>query len=321
MKETFSEIELRRFDLNLLLVFAALMRERSVSRAASRLYVGPPAVSMALSRLRHVVGDALLVRAQATMEPTPRALALWAVVEPTLAVLEEALHGARVFEPVRSQATFRLGAPDDLEFLLVPRLLERLFVEAPGIRLVVRPTDFRTVVDGLDNGDVDVAVGVMPEVGLQQRHRVRLLMQESYAVLFDPGQLEQTGPLDLETYVTTPHVLMSPAGDLSGWLDGALAAVGRTRLVSAAVSHFPTIPFVLKRRRVLANVPTIAAAHFAKLYDLAAQAPPLPVPPFNVSMCWPNRSDCDLAHIWFRAMVADEVAELAKSNRDAAVLC
>ena len=321
MKDTFSEIELRRFDLNLLLVFAALMRERSVSRAATRLYIGPPAVSMALSRLRQVVGDPLLVRAQAAMEPTPRALALWAVVEPTLVALEEVLHGTRVFEPARSQAIFRFGAPDDLEFLLVPRLLQRLFVEAPGVRLVVRPTDFRSVVDGLDSGDVDVAVGVMPEVGLQRRHCVRLLMQESYAVLFDAGQVGQTGPLDLETYVTTPHVLMSPAGDLSGWLDEALAAVNRTRSVSAAVSHFPTIPFVLKRRRVLANVPTIAAEHFAKIYDLVSHAPPLPVPQFNVSMCWPIRCDGDLAHIWFRHMVADEVEKLAQSSSNAAVVC
>ena len=311
MRNAFSEIELRRFDLNLLLVFSALMRERSVSRAAGRLYLGPSAVSMALGRLREVVGDPLLVRAGAVMEPTPRALALWAVVEPSLATLEAALHEVRNFDPARSEAVLRFAAPDDLEFVLVPRLLERLGNDAANVRLVVRPSDFRTVLDRLDTGDADLALGATPERGLERRHRVRSLMQEGFSVLFDPAQVGAEPPLDLDTYAATPHVLLSPAGDLTGALDGALAAVGRTRTVLAAVSHFPTIPFVLKRRRALANVPSTAAAHFARAYDLAICPPPLMVPQFEVSLAWHARADADPAHAWFRNMVAEEVQLLS----------
>ena len=311
MKDTFTEIELRRFDLNLLLVFSALMRERSVSRAAGRLYLGPSAVSMALRRLREVIGDTLLVRAGAAMEPTPRALALWAVVEPSLAALEAALRGVRSFDPARSEAVLRFAAPDDLEFMLVPRLLERLAEEAPGVRLVVRPSDFRTVLGRLDAGDADLALGATPERGLERRHRVRPLMQEGFSVLFDPAQIGARPPLDLDTYAGTPHVLLSPAGDLAGALDSALDAVGRSRTVLAAVSHFPTIPFILKRRRALANVPSTAAAHFARAYDLSICPPPLPVPRFEVSLVWHARVDADPAHAWFRTMVAEEVRLLS----------
>src|SRR5208283_1927461 len=99
MNNSINEIELRRFDLNLLLVFSALMRERSVSRAAGRLYLGPSAVSMALARLRDVTDDPLFVRAGAAMEPTPRALRLWAEFAPALASIEPALRGYRGLDP------------------------------------------------------------------------------------------------------------------------------------------------------------------------------------------------------------------------------
>ena len=314
MKDGFSEIELRRFDLNLLLVFSALMRERSVSQAAGRLYLGPSAVSMALNRLRGLTGDPLLVRAGASMEPTPRALALWAAIEPPLTALGAALHKGGEFEPGRSEAVLRFAAPDDLEFVLVPRLLERLAGEAPGVRLAVRPSDFRTVLGRLDSGDADLALGATPEGGLERRHRVRPLLREGFSVLFDPAQVGAQPPLDLNTYVDVPHVLLSPAGDLTGALDQALARAGRTRTVLAAVSHFPTIPFILKRRRALANVPGTAAAHFARAYGLALCPPPLPVPRFEVSLAWHVRTDADPAQTWFRTLVAEEVRALAASS-------
>ena len=310
MTDGFKEIDLRRFDLNLLLVLSALMRERSVSRAARRLSLGPSAVSMALGRLREGVGDPLLVRAGSAMQPTPRALALWTAVEPMLAGLEGALRGGQTFDPAQSEAVLRFAAPDDLEFVLVPRLLERLGNEAARMRLVVRPSDFRTVLDRLDTGDADLALGATPERGLERRHRVRPLLQEGFSVLFDPAQFGAQPPLDLDTYVATPHVLLSPAGDLVGALDRALAAVGRTRTVLAAVSHFPTIPFVLKRRRALANVPSTAAAHFARAYDLATCPPPLRVPRFEVSLAWHARLDVDPVHTWFRDLVTEEMRHL-----------
>jgi len=116
MTDTFNEIELRRFDLNLLLVFSALMRERSVSRAANRLYLGPSAVSMALGRLRDVTGDPLFVRAGAGMEPTPRALQLWAELAPALGSVAQAVRGRPAFDPAKADqccATIRVRRRDN----------------------------------------------------------------------------------------------------------------------------------------------------------------------------------------------------------------
>lgn len=314
MNTTFSEIELRKLDLNLLLVFSALMRERSVSRASRRLHIGPPAVSMALARLRATIGDDLLVRAGPGMEPTERALALWAELEPALSAIEGAVRGARGFDPLTDERIIRFAAPDDLEFVLIPRLLERLASDAPRMRLVVRPSDFRTLLGRLDSGDADLALSATPESGIERRHRILPLHRDGFAVLYDADQLGFTGPLDLDTYLGIPHILLSIVGDLRGNFDERLAAIGRHRRVLATVSHFPTMPFILKRLPVLTNMPSLAAGYYAETYKLERCSPPLESPRFEVSLAWHVRTDIDPAYVWFRQVVAETVKALMEET-------
>ena len=315
MNYQFSEIELRKLDLNLLLVFSALMRERSVSRASTRLFIGPSAVSMALTRLRDTVGDELFVRANAAMEPTPRALSLWAELEPALEAIERAVRGVKRFEPATAALTIRFAAPDDLEFVLVPLLLERLEKEAPGVRLAIRPSDFRNLLRRLDDGDADLALSATPTSGVERRHRLRALHRDGFSVVYDAKQIGRTGPLDLDAYLAIPHLLLSTSGDLRGLMDERLAEMGRSRQVFAAVSHFPAVPFILKRRRALANLPSIAARYYAEAYGLELSPPPLESPDFEVSLAWHARTDGDPAHIWFRALIGELVSELARTSR------
>lgn len=319
MNTTFSEIELRNLDLNLLLVFSALMRERSVSRASRRLHIGPPAVSMALARLRSTIGDDLLVRAGPGMEPTERALALWAELEPALSAIEGAVRGARGFDPLTDERIIRFAAPDDLEFVLIPRLLEQMAVRAPRMRLVVRPSDFRTLLGRLDSGDADLALSATPESGIERRHRILPIHMDGFAVLYDPAQLGRTGPLDLDTYLAVPHVLLSIVGDLRGNVDKRLAEMGRSRPVTCTVSHFPTMPFILKKLPVLANMPSLAACHYADTYGLERCPPPIQSPRFEVSIAWHVRTDVDPAYVWFRRLVVETVKQLIVEKGDASL--
>jgi len=316
MTDEFSEIELRRLDLNLLLVFSAVMRERSVGRAAARLYLGPSAISMALARLRENLGDALFVRAGRRVVPTPRAEQLWAELEPALSRIEAAVRGSRGFEPARSAAVFRLAAPDDLEFVLVPLLLDRLARVAPGVRLVLRPADFRTLLDRLDSGDADLGLSATPERGIERRHRIRPLYREGFAVLFDSARVAGGAPIGLEAYLATPQLLLSVSGELSGPVDQRLAEMGRERRVIAALSHFPTMPFVLRARPSLVNMPATAARYVAAAYGLTLSPPPLALPDFEVSLAWHAGTDGDPAQAWFREFVATAVLDLYRGSGD-----
>jgi DNA-binding transcriptional LysR family regulator len=244
------------------------------------------------------------------MDPTPRALALWAELEPALSSIEFAVRGHRAFDPATAEVTIRFAAPDDLEFVLVPRLLERLEAEAPGVRLVVRPSDFRTLLGRLDSGDADLALSATPTSGVERRHRIRPLHRDGFSVLYDARRLGRTGALDLETYLDVPHLLLSITGDLHGLMDERLAEMGRSRRIVAALSHFPTMPFVLKLRWALVNMPSTAARYYAQTYDLELSSPPLPSPDFEVSLAWHIRTDADPAHIWFRDLVAELVDSL-----------
>ena len=310
MTSEFNEIELRKLDLNLLLVFSALVRERSVRNAATRLYLGPSAVSMSLTRLRDQMGDRLFVKTRAGMEPTPRAQALWAQLEPALGSIEAAIRGVKGFDPATAERIIRFATPDDLEFVLVPRLMERLDREAPGIRLVLRPSDFRTLLARIDEGDADLALSATPTRGIERRHRVRALHRDRFVVLFDQAQVGLAAPLDLDTYLSVPHLLLSIAGDLHGPMDERLEAIGRRRTVAAAFSHFPTMPFVLKTRRCLMNMPSVAAHYFAAHYGLAVCETPIPSPQFEVSLIWHARTDTDAALVWFRHLVEKVLAEI-----------
>ena len=307
----FNETELRKLDLNLLLVFSALMRERSATRAGTRLYVGRTAVSMALGRLRSALDDPLFVRAGTALEPTARASALWAELEPALGAIEAAVRRSRGFDPATSGTTFRFAAPDDLEFVLVPRLLDRLAREAPHARLVVRPSDFRTLLGRLDDADAELALSATPTSGLERRHHVRPLHTETFSVLHDPDTLPLPTPIDLDTWLSTPQVMVSIDGSLDSGIDRHLDERDLDRRVVAAVAHFPTLPFVLRRRAVLANVPSTAAGLFAAEYDLVSSPLPLNGPAFDLALVHHARTDTDPAQVWFRRLVEEEVAGLS----------
>lgn len=134
--------DLRRVDLNLLIVFETLMHERSVTRAAEKLFLGQPAISAALSRLRGLFDDPLFVRTGRSMEPSARAVEIFALLSPALDSISTAVSRAAEFDPATSTAVFRIGLSDDVEFALLPQLLKRLRAEAPGIVLVVRRVNY-----------------------------------------------------------------------------------------------------------------------------------------------------------------------------------
>ena len=150
--------DLRRVDLNLLIVFETLMHERSVTRAAEKLFLGQPAISAALSRLRGLFDDPLFVRTGRSMEPTARATEIFSLLSPALDSISTAVSRASEFDPATSQAVFRIGLSDEVEFALLPSLLKRLRSEAPGIVLVVRRANYILMPSLLASGEISIGV-------------------------------------------------------------------------------------------------------------------------------------------------------------------
>ncbi len=292
--------DLRRVDLNLLIVFETLMHERSVTRAAEKLFLGQPAISAALSRLRTLFDDPLFVRTGRSMEPTARAQEIFAHLSPALDSISTAMSRASEFDPATSTAVFRIGLSDDVEFGLLPPLLRRLRAEAPGIVLVVRRANYLLMPNLLASGEISVGVSSYTDElpANAKRKTVRRSKPKILRADSAPGQLT------LDDYCARPHALVSFAGDLSGFVDEELEKFGRKRKVVLAVPQFNGLGTLLAGTDIIATVPDYAAQALIAAGGLRAEDPPFETRAFELSMAWRGAQDNDPAERWLRSRIS-----------------
>ncbi len=292
----------RKLDLNLLVTFEALLAERNVSRAATRLGLSQPAVSAQLARLRDVFGDRLFVSAHRSMVPTARALELQ---EPLRAALDE-VRGVvvvgRQFDHARASLTVKIAASDYVQCALLAPFAAELRRRAPGIRIAALPLDGRLVGRQAELGDVDLAIMTRATAPTMLRHRA--LFDESYVCVARRRHPLVHGRLDLKTFLTLDHVLVSPRGaGFWGPTDEALAALGHRRRVVLSVSSFLVVPEIVARSDLIALLPERIARSRGR--SLQVLEPPIAVEGFSESMIWHERTHQHPGHRWIRDTLAD----------------
>ena len=291
--------DLRRVDMNLLVIFEALMFEKNLTRVAEKLFMGQPAVSAALGRLRDLFDDPLLLRNGRGMEPTARALAILKELQPAMDVISGAVSRAKEFEPSSSCAVFRIGLSDDAEFGLFPPLLRQLQQEAPGIVVVVRRANYLLMPALLASGEI--SVGVSYTTDLPANAKRKKLRDIPCKVL--RGDTRE-GPLTLDEYCERPHAMVSFSGDLSGNIDLDLAKLGRSRRVVLGVPQFSGLRALLAGTEMIATVPDYAACALVEGCGLRAEDPPFPIDAAQLSMAWSGVHDNDPAERWLRAQIS-----------------
>lgn len=290
--------DLRKVDLNLLIVFETLMHERSVTRAAEKLFLGQPAISAALARLRGLFDDPLFVRTGRSMEPTARAQEIFGHLSPALDSISTALSRAADFDPATSKAVFRIGLSDDVEFGLLPPLLRRLRSEAPGITLVVRRANYLLMPQLLSSGEISVGVSYTDELPANAKRKT--LRRSTWKILRADSI---PGNLTLDDYCARPHALVSYAGDLDGFVDQTLAEMERKRQVVLAVPQFVGLAQLLAGTDIIATVPEYVALALTAAGGLRAEDPPFPTRLAELSMVWRGAQDQDPAERWLRSRI------------------
>jgi DNA-binding transcriptional LysR family regulator len=302
------------FDLNLLRVFDALMRERSVTRAGEQIGLSQPAVSQALSRLRALLDDQLFIRKGPEMAPTPRAEAIAPAVRNALALVEEALIGDRAFDPASASRTYTLIGSDFFATLLMPALYARMARQARGVRLRLVDSARGDVERLLQDDAVDLAVErplVLPEWVSRE-----VLFDSPFKVVAAKDHPDLVGvapgaPLPLDLFCRLPQALRSIDGSLSGWTDEALASVGRERRVVLALPQFQAVALAVAETRLIAVLPTQFVETVADDLGLSIYEPPVATGVPEISMYWHSRHDRNAAHRWLR----DHVREVAARFR------
>jgi len=293
--------DIRSIDIALLRAFDALMRERSVSRAASRLYLSQPAASALLARLRHVFGDPLFVRTSAGVAPTARAEALAEPVRRVLADLQALLTPRDTFDAAASLRIFHLASTDYLAATLLGPLAARLGEQAPGVQLALVSPDSATLPARMAAGDVDAALLVRGRAprGL----RAAALFDEDFVfavALRHP--LARKRRLSAADVAAAPQVYISPRDpSFTGQADKALQALGLTRFVQISVPSFAAAVDVVEHSQLAAILPRRVAA--AAAGRIASR--PLPFAMSGFSMEWVThaRAENDAALAWLRGEV------------------
>ena len=288
--------------MNLLLALDGLLSQRSVTAAAKRVRVTPSAMSHSLSELRHLLGDPLLVRSGRGMVLTPRAEALVSPLHTLLMDAERLLGGGASFDPATTARRFVIAAPDFLATLLMPALLDAAAREAPGTSLEIVPSSRRGNAWLLETGDVDLALGAIVDEAPGIRRMD--VLTEGFACAARKGHPSIDGTLDLDSYVQTPHLLITLGDDTEPtWVDEALTKLGRKRHVAARVRYFMAAPLIVARSDLLLTGPSILIRYFAELVPLQVLCPPIDLPTFPEEAYWHQRFDEDPAHTWLRNLV------------------
>lgn len=299
--------DFRTLDLNLLRVFDAVMAEGSLTRAAVKLALTQPAISNAMRRLRHALGDELLVRQGHGVQPTPRAQALWPVVRDALDNLQQSLSPTR-FDPATAQMTLLLAMADATAGTLLPNLVPILEREAPHITIRTVPLATRDPRALLDAETADMAVGHFPAVladltaraqaGHVVSHEHRRLYDGEYVAVMRQQHPLAHMPLTLENYCAARHLLVSFSGRAYGFIDEALAAAGQQRRIVLTVNQYTTAARVVTQ----SDLVTVLPRHFVPFTGLQDQlhVQPLPmeVQAIHIDALWAKRGRHRAAYDW-----------------------
>ncbi len=304
-----------RMDLNLLVVFDALMHERNVTRAARRLFLSQPAVSHALARLRASLGDPLFVRTGRDMTPTARAEALIPVVRPLLAGLDEALHGS-AFSPAALDQTFRLALPDIAEWVVVPRLLPTMSREAPNARLALHEIDLDHFQDQMARGELDLAL--VADVPLRPGMHRKLLVKEARMV----GVVRRGHPMagrkpTAEQFRRMPRLAVTLSGGrIASPIEQSPLARRHFGEIRVSTAHFTSAAAALLHSDLLLVIGELAGKTLAQLFGLEVLPLPVKMPAVETVIIWHERTHRDPAQKWFREAI---VASLAGGDLSAKV--
>lgn len=301
-------MNLRSVDLNLLVALNALLTDLHVTRAADRIGLSQPAMSNALSRLRHIFKDELLVRTANGMQATPRAIELAEPVKRLLRQLERLLDSESSFDPSTTTRSFSVRLSDLLGRLLLPAISRSFEAQAPFAQLDVVHYSPTQTVESLEKDEIDLAISM----GLTHSSSIKsvVLMNDRMVCVMREGHPAAQQSLAMTTFLEFPHLKVSMSPTDLRFVDDVLALQGITRRVAVNVPHWLLVPHVLRDSNLLSVMPRRLAFAMAT-EDLAIRELPFASEPFEWSMYWHRRHDGSQELGWLRSVFTEAAQGLA----------
>lgn len=294
-------LSLRKIDLNLLLVFDALYRNRSVTIAADELAMSPSACSHALSRLRQALSDDLFVRYGSAMQPTAQAEQLAGAVSEALRLLSSGLGTSGPFNPATSKQTFTFSASDVTSLAIVPGLIARLEQLAPRLQIRVISSSHRDSLDDLATGRAQFVLGFADEYsGSYEGIEALEGFTDDYVIVASSAHTGIGSSLSLDQYLSARHVAVIPWTDAGSVIDTALARQGLTRQVAVQVPSLVVAPLLLDRSELLLTLPRRVAAQLFHGSRFVVHETPFSSPQYTLKALFHARYASTPGHRWIQ---------------------
>ncbi len=296
-------MNLRKLDLNLLLVFDAVYTERSITRAANKLGMTQPAVSNALRRLRENLGNALFERVGQGVEPTAEARRLAPKLHDALQVIERTVSLGEDFDPATSTREFTLIMPDALEPVILPTLLGHVLDRAPNIALKLRPLTGINPQEAVLAKTIDIALCVYPIQDDHIRSAFLCVEDTCIAVRADHPVFQNKERFSEEDLFETGFIVL--ADDLRRMtpISQEIRSIGRSRRIVCTAKSMWSLPHLVAKSDLATVMSRGMADHVAKFLDLKFFEHPINVPDHSWYMTWHQDADDDPAHNWLRSQL------------------
>ncbi|WP_407112189.1 LysR family transcriptional regulator [Bradyrhizobium sp. LMG 9283] len=299
-------MRLRNLDLNLLLVFDAVLREQSVVRAADALAISQPAVSHALNRLRDALKDHLFIRTPTGMVPTPRAEQLALPIRKALNDLQLAIEGD-TFDPAKTERRFNIAVNNYAAVVAVGPIIAAVRAQAPMLRLSFVPSGTLNLPDKLDRGELDVVVAGRDIAA--ERFASRLLVDDHYVAVLRSGHPALRKKLTLEALEGAQHLAISSSGEDLNFMDQAFKPRKAARSIALDVPYLSG-GAVLAQSNLIAILGRKLAQEFRRAYPIEIRELPFNAPRLRSIMMWHRRFDDVPAHRWLRDTIVAATATL-----------
>ena len=292
-------IVMAKTDLNLLVIFDAIMQEQSVSNAAERLAMTQPSVSNAVSRMRHVWCDPLFVKSGRGIKPTYYATQLWQQISEPLHTISQ-VFDPEDFSPSTAKRCFRIALTDGMASLFWLELRSVIEKTAPNIDLHAVPYTMNAT-NLLQNAEVDLVTDYVPDIG--NNFQRKFLCNNYFVIVMSPTHELAKTQISMTQFVKAEHILVSLSGDASGSVDSKLKELNLKRRIAMSVNSFANATMLLKSSTLISVLPYAIVADDIASGALIAKPLPFDLPPAEISMAWHNRNDRDLGLRWLRTTI------------------
>ncbi|PSH62121.1 LysR family transcriptional regulator [Phyllobacterium sophorae] len=298
-------MDIRRLDLNLLLLLNGLHRQQNLSAVARTLGLSQPAASAGLRKLRAFFEDPLFLPTGRGMKPTPFAESIAASVASVLTIVERDLLHKPVFLPLESDRVFTITTPDIGVPIFVPPILERIRAEAPKVNLKCVACPHAELEDRMEQGEIDLAIGYFPDLA-GPNIVIEALFDHPFTCIVSKRHPTIGDTLSIEQFLAADHLVVTQQGRSQEIFERRVQELKLQRRILLQLPHFMNVPQMIAQSDMIATVPLSLGAWYAHI-GLKLLPPPITIPVIEVKQFWHRRMTNDPAVHWLRTIVSKEL--------------